>query len=146
LRLEAALEPAEPERTVAIPEPAVETRVPTASKPEASPQLAAKRGAKAITEEEACAVAEIVERVALDGDWLSKLDDVRYALDHGVCDAKNPDECDAEDHPKIALPRGWKDKKWDWFGADRAALVKAIKERLGRAKRARRKFSAEIPA
>jgi hypothetical protein len=146
LRLEVALGPAAPQGTVTIPEPAVETPIPTPSNPEASPRPASKRGAKGITDEEACAVDDIVQRVAPDGNLRPKLPELRFALDHGVCNSSDP-ECEAEDHQKIPLPRGWATNGHDWFNPpDNQTLVKAIKERLRRAKRTRGKFSTQIPA
>jgi hypothetical protein len=81
----------------------------------------------------AARVAEIVERVAPDGDWKSKLDDVLMALD----------EANTLDNP-IPTPRTWKPKHGyrDWYAAvasDTAArgrhmAIEAIKHHLKRAK------------
>ena len=87
-----------------------------------------KRGPKPFGEEVPQQVALIVDRVAPNGDWRSKLPDVQEALD--------------ED--KIPLPRGWKQKGADWLDPpDKPTLVKAIKERL---KRVRGKSKTETPA
>jgi hypothetical protein len=119
--------------------------VPAAPKSAEQPAPAPrKRGPKPIGEQEARHVAEIVNRVALDGDWRSKVDDVGYALDHGVCNAADPDNCEATDHGKIPLPRGWKKYGHSWLSPpDRGRMVKAIKERL---KKARGNFQAETPS
>ena len=53
------------------------------------------------------------------------------ALDRGVCNASEQKTCDASDHEKIPLPRGWKQKHNDWPNPpDRATMVKAIEYRL----------------
>ena len=84
-------------------------------------------------------VAEIVRRVAPDGDWRSKIDDVVLALDHGVCHASDPETCD-EDHEKIPLPRGWS----NWANPpDHDTMVKAIEYRLKVAMQ-RKKATPEI--
>jgi len=92
-----------------------------------------KRGPKP-DHKSAVRVAEIVTRVARvapDADWRSKLDDVGYALDHGVCAAPDPEVCDISDHEKIPLPRGWSRKQNTWLNPpDRATMVKAIEYRL----------------
>jgi hypothetical protein len=103
-----------------------------------------RRGPKPITEAEARHVAEIVRRVAPDGAWRARLDDVGFALDHGVCNASDPESCDASDHEKIPLPRGWRKKGANWLSPpDHDTMVKAIKERLDKAGEKR---TAEIPA
>jgi hypothetical protein len=94
-----------------------------------------KRGPKP-DPEGAANVADIVARVAPDGDWRSKLDELGAALDHGVCDASAPENCDASEHEKIRLPRGWRGKGKDWLDPpDRATMVKAIEYRLGTARK-----------
>jgi hypothetical protein len=93
-----------------------------------------KCGPVPISEAEARHVADIIDRVG--PDWCKKLGDVGYTLDHGVCDAPSPEECDDSTHEKIPLPRGWKQKHADWLNPpDDQALVKAIKERLKKAPR-----------
>jgi hypothetical protein len=71
--------------------------------------------------ETASRVAKIVERVAPDGEWRGKLDDVRDALDE----------------EKIPVPPRWrKDREcrcW-WDCLDRSITTKAIEYRLGKAK------------
>ena len=68
-----------------------------------------KRGPKP-DHKSAARLAEIVARVAPDGDWRSKLDELGPALYHGVCHASDPETCVASDHEKIPLPRGWSQK------------------------------------
>ena len=67
-------------------------------------------------------VAEIVARVAPDGEWRGKLDDV----------------CKALDEAQISFPPRWRkrDRSCDGWAAydDRANAVKAIEYRLGIAK------------
>jgi hypothetical protein len=101
-------------------------------------------GPPPLSEKECLAVADIVRRVAPDGNWRSKLDDLGFALYHGICDAADPESCDRTDHEKIPLPRGWAGQDATWTNPpNRAAMVKAIKERL---KRARTRSEAETPA
>ncbi len=89
-----------------------------------------KRGPKP-DHESAVRVAEIVTRLAPDGDWRSKLDDVGYALDHGVCNAPEPEICDVSDHEKIPVPGRWRRNQNTWLSPpDRATMVKAIEYRL----------------
>jgi hypothetical protein len=77
-------------------------------------------------------------------DWKTKLDDVGFALDHGICDAPDPEICDASGRLKIALPRGWKKEGHNWVSPpDNIRLVNAIEERL---ERARELMGAEIPS
>jgi hypothetical protein len=80
--------------------------------------------------EDTCrAVKEIVERFG--PDWHSRLDEVGEALDHGVCDAVDPEACGIRDHQKIPLPRTWRKRGKSWPNPpDNACLIKAIKERL----------------
>jgi hypothetical protein len=121
-----------------------DVRVPNTQAPQAAltpKSEGRKRGAKPVTADEAQHVADIVQRLAPDGNWRSKLEDVRYALSHGICNASEPEDCDLSDHEKITLPRGWKKNKRDWLTADKDILVKAIEERL---KRAPGKFNDEI--
>jgi len=95
----------------------------------------ARRGPKPITETEARNVADIVRRVAPDGNLASKVSELQFALDHGVCDAPNPEQCDASDHEKIPLPRGWKSEKCDWLNPPSdEVFLKAVKERLKKAR------------
>jgi hypothetical protein len=135
--------------TISLLDLAVPTKIPVTTSlrqgADRSQSKGGNRGPKPISEEEARHVAEIVKRVAHDGSWRRKLDDVKFALDHGVCDASDPENCDhPNDHPKIPLPRGWKGKSCNWFRPpDDAALVKAIEERL---KKARRNSNAETPS
>jgi len=101
-----------------------------------------KRGPKT-DYENAKQVAKIIARVAPDGDWRSKLDDVGEALDHGVCDLSGAKPCDLE-HETIPVPRGWQKKKCDWLvPPDRATMVKAIEYRL---EIARKKRPSETPS
>jgi hypothetical protein len=96
----------------------------------AAPPKGRKRGPKP-DYESAMRVAEVVERVAADGDWRSKLEELGQALDHGVCDASDPNVCEASHHEKIPLPRGWSQKRKNWLDPpDRAVMVKAIEYRL----------------
>ena len=79
-----------------------------------------KRGPKP-DHEGAERVAEIVARVAPDGDWRGKLDDV----------------CEALDEAKIPFPRTWRRDKHCRGWADhpeKAMAIKAIEYRLGIAK------------
>ncbi len=112
-------------------EPAANSGAPLAQRA----NLSKKRGPKP-DYESASRVAEIVDRMAPDGDWRSKLDVVGDALDHGVCNASDPTVCAASDHEKIPLPRGWRQKKTDWVNPpDRATMVKAIEYRLESARK-----------
>jgi len=89
-----------------------------------------KRGPKP-DYENAKQVYEVVARVAPDGDWRSKLDEVGEALYHGVCNASDPKICDASDHEKIQPPLRWRKKHNHWLNPpDRATMVKAIEYRL----------------
>jgi hypothetical protein len=91
-------------------------------------------------------IANIVARVAPDGEWRSnsRLDDLSIALDHGVCDASDSTTCEASDHEKIPIPRGWRQKGNDWLNLpDRATMVKAIEYRL---MTARKNPLAETPS
>jgi hypothetical protein len=70
-------------------------------------------------------VATVVARVAPDGDWRSKLDDV----------------CEALDEEQIPPPKRWRShdrtsRQWSDY-LDRAILVKAIEYRLRTASRRR---------
>jgi hypothetical protein len=90
-----------------------------------------KRGPKPLDHRSTVRVAEIVARVAPDGDWRLKLNDVGYALDHGVCTAPDPEVCDVSDHEKIPVPRRWSKNQNTWLSPpDRATMVKAIEYRL----------------
>jgi hypothetical protein len=82
-------------------------------------------------------VREIVDRIAPDGDWRSKLDALGEALDHGVCNDPDPEACPATDHDKIPFPRGWsREKGGNWsHPPDRATMVKAIEYRLEAARK-----------
>jgi hypothetical protein len=92
-----------------------------------------KRGPKPITKAEALFVAKVIERTG--PDWRSKLEDVGFALTHGICDASDPEMCDISDHKKVTLPRGWEAKKHNWMSPpDEALLIKAIEQRLKRAR------------
>jgi hypothetical protein len=94
-----------------------------------------KRGPKP-DYETASRVAAIVARVVPVGDWHLKLSEVGEALDHGVCNASDPKACDASDHEKIPLPRGWKQKGNDWLNPpDNATMVKDIEYRLRTARK-----------
>jgi len=87
-----------------------------------------KRGPKPFGERGPQQVALIVDRVAPNGDWRSKLPDVQEALD--------------ED--KIPLPARMETKRSRWLDPpDKPTLVKAIKERL---KRVRGKSKTGTPA
>ena len=82
-----------------------------------------KRGPKPDCEA-ASRVAEIVERVAPDGDWRSKLDEV----------------CDALDEAKIPVPKRWRTKSPPWRMwcdgiLERPVVIKAIQRRCDRGQR-----------
>jgi len=103
-----------------------------------------KRGPKPIDEKVVSYVDRIVKRLAPDGHWRTKADEIGDALNHGFCDAADPESCDALDHPKVPLPRGWQSKRATWGRPpDHAALIKAVEERL---KKARLNPPSETPS
>ena len=115
--------PAEPAEKVAPAPPSAESQGTEQRRPANDPQPATggtrssrKRGPKPDLET-ASRVAEIVARVAPDGDWRPKLDDI----------------CDALDGQNIPFPRTWRRKRQCRSWADcceRDVVVKAIEYRL----------------
>ena len=109
-----------------------------------APQIGsiARRGPKPISEADALYVANVVDRIG--NGWRGKLEEVGFALDHGICDAPNPETCEAPEHEKIALPRGWAKQRRCWMNPpSTGVLIKAIEERLERARKLKR---VEIPS
>jgi hypothetical protein len=121
---------------IAMPGPSDAPALKPAETPSAQPQPAATPNSKGVGRkrgpkrdyETAARVAEVVARVAPDGDWRAKLDDVLMALD----DAK-----------MIPTPKTWAQKHGyrDWYAAAADATarghhlaIEAIKHHLKRAK------------
>ena len=94
----------------------------------AAPTAPRKRGPKP-DHDTAVRVADVVARIAADGDWRSNLDDI----------------CDALDEEHIPVPRTWRRNRectqWSLCN-DRDLIVKAIGYRLGQA-RSRKKDTPE---